>query len=280
MRVVIADDSVLMREGIAAFLSRAGIEVVAQAASGDELLGQIEIYEPDVALVDVRMPPTFTDEGLRAAHEIRARWPQTGIVILSQHVETGAPTRLLAAVDEHEPDVAIVDIRMPPTQTDEGIQAAHEIRRRHPDIGVVLLSHHVEVGVATQVLAEAPQRLGYLLKERVTDSADFAGSLRRVAGGGTVLDPQVVSGLLSDPGNNGPLRSLSPREREVLELVAEGRSNKAIGEHLGLSQRGVQKHVTAVFAKLGLAADEDDNRRILAVLEYLRVDHPHAAAGG
>ena len=112
-----------------------------------------------------------------------------------------APTadELLAAVDHHEPDVAIVDIRMPPTQTDEGIQAAHEIRRRHPDMGVVLLSQHVEVGVATQLLAEAPQRLGYLLKDRVTDPADFAGSLRRVAAGGTALDPQIVSGLLADP---------------------------------------------------------------------------------
>jgi DNA-binding NarL/FixJ family response regulator len=213
VRVVIADDSVLMREGIAAFLSRAGIEVVAQAASGDELLGQIEIYEPDVALVDVRMPPTFTDEGLRAAHEIRARWPQTGIVILSQHVETG---------------------------------------------------------VAARVLAEHPAGLGYLLKDRVTDSADFAGSLRRVAGGGTALDPQVVSGLLSAPGEKGPLRSLSPREREVLELVAEGRSNKAIGERLVITQGAVQKHVSTIFNKLGLPAGGDDDRRILAVLAYLQ----------
>ena len=165
MRVVIADDSPLLLEGIASFVRGEGIEVVAEASSPDELL---------------------------------------------------------AAVDEHEPDVAIVDIRMPPTQTDEGIQAAHEIRRRHPDMGVVLLSHHVEVGVATQLLAEAPQRLGYLLKDRVTDPADFAGSLRRVAGGGTALDPQVVSGLLTDPGADGPLRSLSPREREVLEFVVEG----------------------------------------------------------
>jgi DNA-binding NarL/FixJ family response regulator len=213
VRVVIADDSQLLREGIASFVRGEGIEVVAEASSPDELL---------------------------------------------------------AAVDEHEPDVAIVDIRMPPTQTDEGIQAAHEIRRRHPDMGVVLLSQHVEVGVATHLLAEAPQHLGYLLKDRVTDPADFAGSLRRVAGGGTALDPQVVSGLMADPRDDGPLRSLSPREREVLELVAEGRSNKAIGERLVITQGAVQKHVSTIFNKLGLPKGEDDDRRILAVLAYVR----------
>jgi DNA-binding NarL/FixJ family response regulator len=215
VRVVIADDSRLIREGIASFVRGEGIDVVAEASTADELL---------------------------------------------------------EAVDLHEPDVAIVDIRMPPTQTDEGIQAAHEIRRRHPGMGVVLLSQHVEVGVATQVLAEAPQRLGYLLKERVTDPADFAGSLRRVAGGGTALDPQVVAGLLTDPGDDGPLRSLSPRERDVLELVAEGRSNRAISDRLAITQAAVQKHVSTIFNKLGLPAGEDDDRRILAVLAYLRPD--------
>jgi DNA-binding NarL/FixJ family response regulator len=209
VRVVIADDSRLLREGIASLVRGEGIEVVAQASS---------------------------------------------------------PEELLAAVDSFEPDVAIIDIRMPPTQTDEGIQAAHEIRRRHPDMGIVLLSQHVEVGVATQLLAESPQHLGYLLKDRVTDPADFAGSLRRVAGGGTALDPQVVSGLLADPEREGPLGSLSPREREVLELVAEGRSNKAIGERLVITQRAVQKHVSTIFTKLDLPAGEDDDRRILAVL--------------
>jgi DNA-binding NarL/FixJ family response regulator len=213
VRVVIADDSALLREGIASFVRSEGIDVVAEASTADELL---------------------------------------------------------AAVDLHEPDVAIVDIRMPPTQTDEGIQAAHEIRRRHPGMGVVLLSQHVEVGVATQVLAEAPQRLGYLLKERVTDPADFAASLRRVAGGGTALDPQVVSGLLADPAERGPLQSLSPREREVLELVAEGRSNRAISERLAITQAAVQKHVSTTFNKLGVPAGEHDDRRILAVLAYLR----------
>ena len=212
MRVVIADDSRLLREGIVSFVRSEGIEVVAEASDADELL---------------------------------------------------------AAIDEHEPDVAIVDIRMPPTQTDEGIQAAHEIRRRHPGMGIVLLSHHVEVGIATQLLAEVPQHLGYLLKDRVTDPADFAASLRRVAGGGTALDPQVISGLLADPGNDGALGSLSPREREVLELVAQGRSNKAIGERLAISQGAVQKHVSTIFTKLGLPASEDDDRRVLAVLAHL-----------
>ena len=218
VRVVIADDSRLLREGIASFVRGEGIEVVAEASD---------------------------------------------------------PEELLAAVDEHEPDVAIVDIRMPPTQTDEGIQAAHEIRRRHPAMGIVLLSQHVEVGVATQLLAETPQHLGYLLKDRVTDPADFAGSLRRVADGGTALDPQVVSGLLADPKEAGRLGSLSPRERSVLELVAEGRSNKAIGERLAITQGAVQKHVSTIFNKLGLPAGENDDRRILAVLAYLLAE-PHA----
>jgi DNA-binding NarL/FixJ family response regulator len=213
VRVVIADDSPLVREGIASFVRGEGIDVVAEASSPDELL---------------------------------------------------------AAVDEHEPDVAIVDIRMPPTQTDEGIQAAHEIRRRHPDMAVVLLSQHVEVGVATQLLAEAPHRLGYLLKDRVSDPADFAGSLRRVADGGTALDPQVVSGLLTDPAEDGPLRSLSPREREVLALVAEGLSNPAIADRLAIALRSVEKHVSAIFAKLGLPATGGEDRRVLAVLRHLR----------
>jgi DNA-binding NarL/FixJ family response regulator len=223
MRVVIADDSTLMREGIATLLRRAGIDVAAQAASPEALLLEVDEHVPDVAIIDVRMPPTFTDEGLRAAHEIRARHPRIGIVILSQHVETGTATRLLA---------------------------------------------------------ESPERLGYLLKDRVGDVEEFAGTLRRVVAGGSALDPEVVARLLASTSHDGPLASLSAREREVLELVAEGRSNKAIGEQLELSQRGVQKHVTAVFAKLGLTADEDDNRRILAVLEYLRLDRPQAAAGG
>jgi DNA-binding NarL/FixJ family response regulator len=223
VRVVIADDSPLVRDGVAAFLRRAGVDVAAQAASAEQLLRDVDEHEPDVAIIDVRMPPTFTDEGLRAAHEIRARHPGMGIVILSQDVETGTATRLLA---------------------------------------------------------ERPEGLGYLLKDRIGDVGEFAGALRRVVAGGSALDPEVVARLLASTRADGPLASLSTREREVLALVAEGRSNKAIGEQLGLSQRGVQKHVTAVFAKLGLEADEDDNRRILAVLEYLRHDRPEAAARG
>ena len=223
MRIVIADDSTIVREGIAALLGRAGMEVVAQGASASELLRDVHEHEPDVAIVDIRMPPTFTDEGLRAALEIRDRHPRVGIVILSQHVETGTATRLLV---------------------------------------------------------ESPERLGYLLKDRVADPEEFAGALERVAAGGSALDPEVVGRLLAAVRDAGPLASLSTREREVLALIAEGRSNKAIGERLDLSRRGVQKHVTAVFTKLGLAADEDDNRRILAVLEYLRPGRPRAAAGG
>jgi DNA-binding NarL/FixJ family response regulator len=163
-----------------------------------------------------------------------------------------------------------VDIRMPPTQTDEGIRAAHEIRRRHPGMGIVLLSQHVEVGVATRLLAEVPQRLGYLLKDRVTDPADFAGSLRCVAAGGTALDPQVVSRLLTDPQEASPPPRPVAARALVLELVAEGRSNKAIAERLALTPSAVQKQVRTIFDKLGIPASEDDDRRILAVLAYAR----------
>jgi DNA-binding NarL/FixJ family response regulator len=215
VRVVIADDSTLVREGIAALVRRAGVDVTAQAASAEQLLRDVDEHEPDVAIIDIRMPPTFTDEGLRAAHEIRAR---------------------------------------------------------HPGIGIVILSQHVETGTAARLLAESPARLGYLLKDRVGDVEEFAGALRRVAAGGAALDPDVVAELLASAAAEGPLATLSPREREVLELVAEGRSNKAIGERLALSRRGVQKHITAVFTKLGLTEDAEDNRRILAVLEFLRLD--------
>ena len=169
--------------------------------------------------------------------------------------------------------MAIVDIRMPPTQTDEGIQAAHEIRRRHPAMGIVLLSQHVEVGVATRLLAEAPQHLGYLLKDRVTTPRT---SRARCGASRAAAPPSIRR---SSPGcwpirrRADPLRSLSPRERAVLELVAEGRSNKAIGERLAITQGAVQKHVSTIFNKLGLPAGEDDDRRILAVLAYVRPEH-------
>ena len=220
MRVVIADDSLLVREGIVSLLRSAGIEVAAQASDGEELLVQVQAHAPDVAIVDIRMPPTHTDEGLRAAHEIRAR---------------------------------------------------------HPGMGIVILSQHIEAGVATRVLAQSPERLGYLLKDRVTDLEDFVGTLKRVAAGGTAMDPQIVSLLLASHRDAGPLRALSPREREVLQLVAEGRTNKGIGDRLVITQRAVQKHVTSIFAKLDLPAGDDDHRRILAVLAYLKPDSTPAA---
>ena len=213
MRVVVADDSLLVRKGIVTLLRESGIEVQAEAESADTLL---------------------------------------------------------AAVDEHRPDVAIVDIRMPPAFEDEGIQAAHAIRERYPEMAIVILSQHVDFGTAMRVLAEQPERLGYLLKDRVTNVAEFAATLRRVLAGGTALDPEVVHRLLASRTDNGPLSGLTEREREVLALVAEGRSNRGIGDRLEVSERAVQKHVTAIFDKLGLAPGEDDNRRILAVLLYLR----------
>jgi DNA-binding NarL/FixJ family response regulator len=213
VRVVIADDNLLVRKGIAALLEESGIEVTAQANTAEELLREVAAHEPDVAIVDVRMPPTQTDEGLRAAHEIRERHPATAIVVLSQHVEHG---------------------------------------------------------VAVRVLAERPERLGYLLKDRVTDPEDFVRTLRRVAGGGTALDPQVMSRLLARDHENGPLSSLSPREREVLQLVGEGLSNPAIGERLGITLRSTEKHVSSVFARLGLPDTGNENRRVLAVLHLLR----------
>jgi DNA-binding NarL/FixJ family response regulator len=220
VRVVICDDSVLVREGIAALLSRAGIDVAAIASGPEELHAMVAEHAPDVAIIDIRMPPTFTDEGLRAAHELRAT---------------------------------------------------------HPGIAIVILSQHVEAGTATRLLAESPYRLGYLLKDRVSDIDDFAATLRSVAAGGSALDPQIVAGLLAGRRTDGPLSSLSGREREVLALVAEGRSNKAVAEHLGVSQRAVQKHVTAIFEKLELPSADDDNRRILAVLAYLRAGAPRTA---
>jgi DNA-binding NarL/FixJ family response regulator len=213
VRVVIADDNLLVRQGIAALLDDAGIHVAARASE---------------------------------------------------------PGELLRAVDAHEPDVAIVDIRMPPTHTDEGLRAARQIRARHPRIGIVILSEHVEAGTATRALAESPERLGYLLKDRVTDPEDFAGVLRRVAAGGTALDPVIVSRLLAAAHDGGPVGKLTPREVEVLRLVAEGRSNQGIAERLTISERAVQKHVTSIFAKFELPAGENDNRRVLAVLSYLQ----------
>jgi DNA-binding NarL/FixJ family response regulator len=213
VRVVIADDSILVREGIAALLTRAGVEVVAQTGSAEELL---------------------------------------------------------RAVDAHVPDVAVVDVRMPPTQTDEGLRAAHEIRARHPQIGIVILSQHVEVGIATRLLAETPEHLGYLLKDRVGNAEAFVGAQHRVADGGSALDPEVVSGLLSRPREDGPLQTLTEREREVLERIAEGLSNQAIAAEMAITLRSVEKYVSSVFTKLGLPTTGHEHRRVLAVLQFLR----------
>ena len=213
MRVVIADDNLLVRSGIAALLQGAGIEVAGQSASADELLREVDAHQPDVAIVDIRMPPTYSDEGLRAAQQIRASYPEMGIVILSQHVDSGT---------------------------------------------------------ATRALAESPERLGYLLKDRVGDVEDFVSTLRRVANGGSALDPTVVSRLLAARTDNGPLEPLTPREREVLQLVAEGLSNRAVAERLGITLGSAEKYVSGIFTKLGLPDTGGEYRRVLAVLRFLQ----------
>jgi len=212
-RVVIAEDSVLLREGIARLLADAGFEVVGQAGTAEELLLKVRSYSPDVAVVDIRMPPTHTDEGLRAAREIRERHPGTAVLVLSQYVE---------------PEYAL------------------------------------------DLLADSAEGVGYLLKDRVGDVGEFAAAVRRVAEGGSALDPAVVARLVGRTRRDDPLDRLTPREREVLGLMAEGRSNQAIGERLVVTERAVEKHVTSIFGKLGLPADAADHRRVLAVLAYLR----------
>ncbi|GAT65734.1 luxR family transcriptional regulator [Planomonospora sphaerica] len=214
MRVVVADDAVLIREGLIRLLEEFGCEVVAAVGDGGGLVEAVTEHRPDVSVVDVRMPPSFTDEGLRAAVEARRRVP-------------GAP--------------------------------------------VLILSQYVEVSYADDLLADARGAVGYLLKDRVVDVDDFMGGLRSVASGGTVFDPQVVAQLMVRRRRDDPLASLTPREREVLGLMAEGRSNPAIGRQLVVSDGAVEKHVRSIFAKLGLhVEDSDQHRRVLAVLAYLR----------
>ncbi|HSK16534.1 MAG TPA: response regulator transcription factor [Gaiellaceae bacterium] len=214
MRIVVADDSVLLREGLAQLLAQAGFEVVGQAGDAEELLEQVETQAPDVALVDIRMPPTHTDEGLQAACEIRAR---------------------------------------------------------HPQVGVLVLSQYVRPSYALELLGESAERVGYLLKDRVSDVGELADAVRRVGAGGSVLDPMVVSQLVGRPREgHGALEDLSEREREVLGLMAEGRSNQAIAERLFITERTVEKHVKSILIKLRLPESPDDHRRILAVLAYLR----------
>jgi DNA-binding NarL/FixJ family response regulator len=213
IRVVVAEDSVLLREGIARLLADAGFEVVGQAGNAEELLLKVRSYSPDVAVVDIRMPPTHTDEGLRAAQEIR---------------------------------------------------------ERHPGVGVLVLSQYVESGYALELLQRSAEGVGYLLKDRVADVKEFAAAVERVAAGGSALDPEVVSRLVGRKRGDDPLSGLTPRERDVLELMAQGRSNQAIAETLVVTLRAVEKHVTSIFGKLRLPADEQDHRRVLAVLTYLR----------
>jgi DNA-binding NarL/FixJ family response regulator len=213
VKAVIADDSALIREGVARVLADAGFEIVAQVDNAVDLL-----------------------------HSIASR----------------------------APDVAVVDIRMPPTHTDEGIRAARQIRDAHPAVGVVVLSQHAEPEYAMELLAEGTEGVGYLLKDRIADIDDFAESVRRVAQGGSALDPSIVGLLVSRKRRSSPLEVLSAREKEVLGLMAEGRSNQAIAERLVVTERAVEKHVTSIFQKLRLTATPEDHRRVLAVLAFLR----------
>ena len=213
MRVVVADDSVLLREGIARLLEEQGFEVVAQAGDADELIRKVAAHKPDVALVDIRMPPTNTDDGLRAAREIG---------------------------------------------------------RCHPDTAVVVLSQFVDEDYAIEVLDGAAKGVGYLLKDRVVDVEPFADAVRRVAKGGSALEPEVLSQVVARARSDDPLEALSAREREVLALMAEGRTNRAIADRLVITERAVEKHVSRIFDKLDLSPAPDDHRRVLAVLSFLR----------
>jgi DNA-binding NarL/FixJ family response regulator len=213
VRLILADDSVLIREGLARVLSDSGFEIVAQASNADELI---------------------------------------------------------RAVDRDPPDVCVVDIRMPPTHTTEGLVAALELRRRHPEMGVLVLSQHVETHYALQLLGDDATGVGYLLKDRLSEIAEVAGAIRQVAAGRSVIDPIVVTQLLRRPREVDPMDTLTDREREVLALMAEGRSNRAIGERLFLSPKTVETHVSSIFSKLAIDDTPDDNRRILSVLAYLR----------
>jgi DNA-binding NarL/FixJ family response regulator len=213
IRVVLADDSVLFREGLARVLAERGFLIVGQAGDADAL-----------------------------------------------HV----------AVGQAEPDVVVTDIRMPPTNTNDGLLAAQRIRAEHPGTGVLVLSQYVETRQAIKLLQHAPQRVGYLLKDRVSDIAEFADTLRRIARGGSAIDPDVVAQLLRRSGENSALAGLTARERDILALLAEGRSNHAICQRLFLSPKTVDTHVGSIFAKFGLIPAADDHRRVLAVLMYIR----------
>jgi DNA-binding NarL/FixJ family response regulator len=213
VRVVVGEDSLLLREGIVRVLREAGFEVVAQAGDAEDLVRKVSAHKPDVAVVDIRMPPTDTDDGLRAAIEIRRRLPATGVVVLSQYLEEG---------------------------------------------------------YALDLVGDSAEGTGYLLKDRVADVERFADSVRRVGEGGSALDPEVVLQMLGRRRRDDRLAGLTEREREVLELMAEGRSNQAIARRLVVTERAVEKHVTSILDKLGLMPAADDHRRVLAVLTFLR----------
>jgi len=213
IRVVLAEDSVLMREGVASLLANAGFEIVGLAGTAEELLLKVRSYKPDVAIIDIRMPPTHTNEGLLASQQIR---------------------------------------------------------EQHPGVGVLVLSQYVESGYALELLQGSAEGVGYLLKDRVSDVNEFCAAVKRVAEGGSALDPEVVSLLVGRRRKDDPLSQLTPREREVLELIAQGRSNRAIAGKLVVTERAVEKHVTSILGKLRLTAVPEDHRRVLAVLAYLR----------
>ena len=213
MRVVLAEDSVLLREGVARLLEDQGFEIVAQTGTAEDLMLKVRSYSPNVVIVDIRMPPTHTDEGLRAAQEIRAT---------------------------------------------------------HPEVGVLVLSQYVEPTYAMELLAESAEGVGYLLKDRVSNVEEFAAAVRRVGEGGSALDPAIVSQLVGRRRRDDPIDQLTPREREVLEHMAQGRSNQGIANELVVTERAVEKHVTSIFGKLRLPHASEDHRRVLAVLTYLR----------
>jgi DNA-binding NarL/FixJ family response regulator len=213
VRVAIAEDSVLLREGVARLLDDAGFEVVAKCGDAKDLMLKVRSYQLDIVIVDIRLPPTHTDEG---------------------------------------------------------IQAALEIRANHPDVSVLVLSQYVELGLALKLLSDSAESVGYLLKDRISDVDDFVAAVRRVANGGSAVDPNIVSTLLSRQRDDDPLAALTPREREVLELMATGSSNQGIADKLVITLRAVEKYVSSIFGKLGLPSSGSESRRVLAVLTFLR----------